>query len=123
MHEMYMILRDRSRKFPRKIPNCGSVFLSNPTMYASVGAPGNVIERAGLKGASVGAARVSDLHANFILNCGGATSRDVLQLIAMVREKVFDISGFWLECEVRHVSPLGEVQPAHFVNPLENGID
>lgn len=44
--EMLAILADRSRKFPRKLPNCGSVFKSNPAMYAEVGAPGTIIEKA-----------------------------------------------------------------------------
>lgn len=115
LHEMRNILRDRSSKFPRKMPNCGSVFLSKPNMYSELGPPGKIIESVGLKGVQIGGAKVSEKHANFIVNCGSAMSRDVLQLIHYVRDVVLDRTGYVLECEVRHVSPLGEVRPAHHV--------
>jgi len=63
--EMLKILHERSRKFPRKLPNCGSVFKSNPTMYSEFGPPGAIIERLGLKGYKIGDAVVSTQHANF----------------------------------------------------------
>ncbi len=106
-------LRERRRKFPRKQPNCGSVFLSTSEMHASVGPPGKVIEEAGLKGTRIGNAEVSRQHANFIVNLNGATSKDVLRLIAHVRQVVKERIGFELCCEVRYVSPAGEVMPAH----------
>lgn len=106
-------LRERRRKFPRKQPNCGSVFLSSSEMHASVGPPGKVIEEAGLKGVRIGNAEVSRQHANFIVNLGGATSKDVLSLIAHIRQVVHDRIGFDLCCEVRYVSPAGEIMPAH----------
>jgi UDP-N-acetylmuramate dehydrogenase len=106
-------LRERRRKFPRKEPNCGSVFLSTAEMHASVGPPGKIIEEAGLKGLSIGKAEVSHQHANFIVNRDGATSKDVLELIAHIRQVVLEKAGFELCCEVRYVSPAGEVMPAH----------
>jgi len=106
-------LRERRRKFPRKQPNCGSVFLSTSEMHASVGPPGKVIEDAGLKGARIGKAEVSHQHANFIVNLGGATSKDVLSLIAHIRKVVHERIGFDLCCEVRYVSPTGDIIPAH----------
>jgi len=106
-------LRERRRKFPRKEPNCGSVFLSSSEMHATVGPPGRIIEEAGLKGVRVGAAEVSHQHANFIVNRGGASSADVLGLIEHVRQVVYDRIGFELCCEVRYVSPAGEILPAH----------
>ena len=106
-------LRERRRKFPRKEPNCGSVFLSTNEMHASVGPPGKIIEEAGLKGTRIGNAEVSQQHANFIVNCNGATSTDVLSLIAHIRQVVRDRIGFNLCCEVRYVSPDGEILPAH----------
>lgn len=109
-------LRERRRKFPRKEPNCGSVFLSTAEMHASVGPPGKIIEEAGLKGTRIGQAEVSLRHANFIVNRGGATSRDVLSLIAHVRRVVFERIGFDLRCEVRYVSPSGEIMPAHLAS-------
>ncbi len=109
-------LRERRRKFPRKQPNCGSVFLSTSEMHASVGPPGKVIEDAGLKGTRIGNAEVSQQHANFIVNLNGATSKDVLSLIAYIRQVVNERIGFDLCCEVRYVSPSGEIMPAHLVN-------
>lgn len=106
-------LRERRRKFPRKQPNCGSVFLSTSAMHASVGPPGKVIEEAGLKGTRIGKAEISHQHANFIVNLGGATSRDVLSLIAHIRKTVLERIGFELCCEVRYVSSDGDIIPAH----------
>jgi UDP-N-acetylmuramate dehydrogenase len=106
-------LRERRRKFPRKEPNCGSVFLSTSEMHASVGPPGKVIEDAGLKGTRIGNAEVSSQHANFIVNRNGATSNDVLSLIAHIRQVVNERIGFELCCEVRYVSPAGKIMPAH----------
>lgn len=109
------ILVDRSRKFPRKLPNCGSVFLSDPKMYDVVGPPGLAIERVGLKGARIGDAEISPMHANFIVNRGAARSADVLGLIQMAKSEVLSQTGFSMACEVRHVSPKGVVQPADLV--------
>lgn len=105
-------LRERRRKFPRKVPNCGSVFLSSSEMHRTVGPPGQIIEEAGLKGTRIGAAEVSQQHANFILNTGDASSSDVLALIAQVRKTIARSIGFDLRCEVRYVSPYGVVMPA-----------
>ncbi len=110
--EMLVDLRARRGKFPRKLPNCGSVFLSTAEMHATVGPPGKIIEEVGLKGARIGQAEVSPQHANFIVNLGGATSTDVLALIAHVRKTVREKIGFDLCCEVRYVSPAGEILPA-----------
>lgn len=111
--EMLGTLRDRNKKFPRKLPNCGSVFLSDPELYATVGPPGKAIEEAGLKGTRRGAAEVSTMHANFIINRGGATSADILSLISHIRYAVNSRTGHWLECEVRHLLPDGRMQAAH----------
>ncbi len=109
---MLLDLRERRRKFPRKQPNCGSVFLSTSAMHASVGPPGKIIEEAGLKGLRCGAAEISTQHANFILNLGGASSADVLRLISRIRSEIRKQLGFDLCCEVRYVSPAGEICPA-----------
>lgn len=107
------ILAQRRRKFPLKQPNAGSVFLSEPELYERHGPPGKVIEAVGLKGMRRGDAMVSHRHANFIVNLGQARSKDVLQLIGLVRSRVHSATGFWLSCEVRHVSPDGRLRPAH----------
>lgn len=109
-------LRERRRKFPRKQPNCGSVFLSTSEMHASVGPPGRIIEEAGLKGTRIGQAEVSPQHANFIVNRGGATSKDVLNLIAHIRKVVYDRIGFDLCCEVRYVDSGGQIMAAHLAS-------
>lgn len=111
--EMLTDLKTRRSKFPRKIPNCGSVFLSTAEMHTSVGPPGKVIEDAGLKGTRVGFAEVSTQHANFIVNRGGAKAEDVLSLIRLIRQTVRQKIGFELDCEVRYVSPDGKIFPAH----------
>lgn len=110
--EMLADLRERRSKFPRKLPNCGSVFLSTAEMYATVGPPGQIIEQAGLKGTRLGRAEVSPRHANFIVNLGGASSADVLALIDLIRATVLAKIGFALQCEVRYVRPDGAIVPA-----------
>ena len=110
-------LRERRRKFPLRLPNCGSVFLSSAAMHASVGPPGRIIEERGLKGRRVGAAEVSLQHANFIVNRGGATADEVLTLITAIRAEVRNAIGFELDCEVRYVNPAGEIVPAHLACP------
>lgn len=117
--EMLKDLRERRRKFPRKEPNCGSVFLSTSEMHATVGPPGKIIEQAGLKGTRIGGAEVSLRHANFIVNRGGAKAADVLALIAHIRQVVAARIGFDLGCEVRYVSAEGQIAPAHiFAGPF-----
>ena len=111
--EMIKDLHSRRHKFPRKQPNCGSVFLSSAEMHKTVGPPGKIIEAAGLKELRVGNAEISSQHANFIVNLGGASSRDVLTLIKNVREKVLTQIGFELDCEVRYVRSDGKLMPAH----------
>jgi len=108
---MLDILAERKRKFPKTLPSCGSVFLNDPIMYEQIGPPGLVIEKCGLKGLRVGGAEVSEKHANFIVNTGGATAQDVLVLIKRVREIVYEKTGFSLVPEVRYVSSLGTISP------------
>ena len=111
--DMISIMVERRGKFPKKLPNCGSVFLSDPAMYNVVGPPGAAIERAGLKGRRIGGAQSSPLHANFIVNLGDAQSDDILALIHLIRTTVHEQTGFWMDAEVRHISPSGDVRPAH----------
>ncbi len=91
-------LRRRKATQPLALPNAGCVF-KNPG-----GDPaGLLIEAAGLKGAQVGDAQVSTLHANFIVNRGRATARDVLSLIRKVGRTVERTAGVTLQLEVRIV--------------------
>jgi len=107
------ILAERKRKFPLKLPSCGSVFTNNARIYEAFGPPGKIIEEAGLKGLCVGGLMVSPMHANFIVNIGGGRCKDAFELISMIRETVHKRTGFWLECEVRYVTPMGKIAPLH----------
>jgi UDP-N-acetylmuramate dehydrogenase len=107
---MLEIMRGRRAKFPQKLPNCGSVFVSNPAMYAQYGPPGKVIEDQGLKGHSIGGAYVAPEHANFIINDGSATARDVLSLISLVKETVASATGYSMAVEARYVTSAGLIQ-------------
>ena len=69
---------------PLDMPSAGSVFRNPIGMHA-----GELIENCGLKGFSIGGAMVSDKHANFIVNSGGATGKEVVQLIDKVKDTVF----------------------------------
>lgn len=116
--EAITILADRRAKFPKVRANCGSVFVSDPKLYAIIGPPGLAIERAGLKGVRCGDAQISPDHANFIVNNGNARSHDVLTLIHSARDRVYALSGIAMEAEVRHVSPDGVLRPAHDCLPV-----
>ncbi len=105
--EMLEILSSRRRRFPQKLPNCGSVFKSNPAMYAEIGPPGAAIEKLGFKGRRIGGALVSPQHANFIVNAGGATATDVLALIAEIATAVERETGYRMEAEAKYVTPEG----------------
>jgi UDP-N-acetylmuramate dehydrogenase len=113
--EAINILAARRAKFPRVRANCGSVFVSDPALYSLIGPPGMAIEKAGLRGASIGGAQWSPDHANFIVNNGGARSRDVLELIHFARLKVYNLTGVAMDAEVRHLAPNGTMRPAHEV--------
>ena len=88
-------LSRRKEKQPLEYPSAGSVFKRPEGNFA-----GTLIEKSGLKGTSVGGAQISEKHAGFIVNTGGATSGDVKALIEKVREKVYADSGIELEPEV-----------------------
>lgn len=89
----------RLRTQPLKESTAGCIF-KNPSAWEYAG---RLIDEAGLKGFAVGGAAVSELHGNFIVNRGGATARDVLDLMGEVRRRVKERSGVDLEPEVRIV--------------------
>ena len=78
------------------MPSCGSVFTNPKGDYA-----GRLIEQAGLKGRIIGGAQISEKHANFIVNLGGASARDVYDLIALCRSEVYEQFSVILHPEVR----------------------
>ena len=86
----------RVTKQPLRYPSAGSTF-KRPEGYFA----GKLIEDSGLKGLTVGGAQVSELHAGFVINKGGATATDILKLIHLVQNVVFDKFGVRLEPEVR----------------------
>lgn len=86
----------RNQKQPVSLPSAGSFFKRPAGHFA-----GQLIEEAGLKGLQVGGARVSPMHAGFIVNEGGATAQDILDLMKIVQETVLETSGVALEPEVR----------------------
>lgn len=88
----------RQDKQPLDMPSAGSVFKRPEGHYA-----GALIEQAGLKGFQIGGAAVSEKHSGFIVNCGGATAQDVLNVIAAVKEKVSEMSGVELQEEIRMI--------------------
>ncbi len=94
--KMFELLQRRKDKQPLEYPSAGSTF-KRPEGYFA----GALIEECGLKGASVGGAQVSEKHAGFVINRGGATSSDVMNLIKKVQDTVLREKGVLLEPEVR----------------------
>lgn len=113
--EMKKILCKRKDKFPLNYPNCGSVFLSNPTVNDTFAPPGKLIEETGLKGFQIGGAQISEKHANFIINLGNATAKDIIYLVQYTRKIVNQHCGLWLESEVKYVGEMGEIKELHEV--------
>lgn len=91
-------MQRRMLKQPLEFPSAGSTF-KRPDGYFA----GSLIEKCGLKGTSVGGAQVSEKHAGFIVNSGGATTADILGLISLIQKRVLEEHGVSLECEVRTV--------------------
>lgn len=93
---MKELLEKRNSKQPVNYPSAGSTFKRPEGHYA-----GKLIEDAGLKGLTVGGAQVSTLHSGFVINKEGATATDILQLMALIQNTVYDKFGVMLEPEVR----------------------
>lgn len=93
---MRELMARRKKSQPLEYPSAGSTF-KRPTGYFA----GTLIEQTGLKGMTVGGAQVSQKHAGFVINIGGATCADVKNLIAQVQDKVYEASGVSLEPEVK----------------------
>lgn len=90
------LMNRRMTTQPLDKPSCGSTFKRPTGNFA-----GKLISDCGLKGMSVGGAQVSEKHAGFIVNSGGATSRDILDLVQLVKKTVFEKTGVLLEEEIR----------------------
>lgn len=111
--EMLKILEIRRKKFPLKLPNCGSVFVSHPLLYERYGPPGKIIEDLGLKGYAIGAAMISDAHANFIVNTNNATSKEILMLVKHVQHEIYKKTNTWVESEIRYLTEYSELKFLH----------
>ncbi len=96
--EIKALMEKRSASQPLQMPNAGSVFRNPPGQHAA-----KLIEGCGLKGKRIGGAQVSEKHANFIVNVGGATAADIEGLIEAVQATVLQQTGIELHPEVRIV--------------------
>ena len=94
--QMQELLKKRKASQPLEYPSAGSAFKRPIGGYAAA-----LIDQAGLKGYQVGGAAVSEKHAGFVVNLGGATAKDVNDLLSQVAQIVFEHSGIQLEPEVR----------------------
>ncbi|MDR1734490.1 MAG: UDP-N-acetylmuramate dehydrogenase [Oscillospiraceae bacterium] len=95
---MDAVMQKRKDKQPLEYPSAGSVFKRPPGFFA-----GGLIEQNNLKGKSIGGAQVSEKHAGFIVNKGGATAKDVRTLIALIQEVVQKNNGVLLEPEIKFI--------------------
>lgn len=91
-------LVERNLRQPVEFRSAGSIFKNPPGDYA-----GRLVEAAGVKGARIGGARISEKHGNFITNLGGARAAEVLALVGLARERVQAMTGILLELEIRVV--------------------
>lgn len=92
----YTKLRGTSQ--PIAYANCGSVFKREEDVI-----PAKLIDEAKLKGARVGGAEVSRMHSGFIINKGDASCKDVLLLISLIQQKIFNKYGVWLHPEIEYL--------------------
>lgn len=96
--KMSELMARRREKQPLEYPSAGSTFKRPEGAFA-----GSLIEQCGLKGTRVGNAQVSEKHAGFIINLGGATCAQINELIEKVQQTVFERTGYQLEPEVRRL--------------------
>jgi len=92
------LLIKRNQSQPVDVPNAGSIFKNPVGNYA-----GRLIEQAGLKGLTIGGAKVSEKHANFIVNFNNASANDVIELMKVIQETVFNKFGILLEPEFKMI--------------------
>ncbi|CAN2043384.1 UDP-N-acetylenolpyruvoylglucosamine reductase [Candidatus Magnetomoraceae bacterium gMMP-13] len=97
--EAERLLKNRRQRQPTNLPSAGC-FFKNPAIKKSAG---ELIEMAGLKGKGIGGAEISPKHANFIINKNNATAQDILNLMELVKERVWQDFNVLLKPEVRIV--------------------
>ena len=96
--KMQDLMARRREKQPLEYPSAGS-FFKRPVGYFA----GKLVQDAGLKGFTVGGAQVSEKHAGFVINRGGATAANMVELCRRVQERIMETDGVLLEPEVRFV--------------------
>lgn len=95
---MEELMQKRKDKQPLELPSAGSTFKRPEGAFAAA-----LIDECGLKGRAVGGAQVSTKHAGFVVNTGGATCKDVLDLVEIIRKEVKEKTGFELNREIIHI--------------------
>lgn len=96
-------MKKRLATQPVEYPSAGSIFKNPPGLFA-----GKLIEECGLKGYNIGGAFISEKHANFIINKGGATSEDIYKLIYYIKRQVKKMYNIELETEIKIIGNFGE---------------
>ncbi len=104
----------RKRTQPLTLPNSGSVFANPPGEFA-----GQLIERCGLKGRSEGGAQISEKHANWIVNTGGAYARNVVALMALAQREVKTRFGVTLRPEVKLLGTFDPPLPSELIEVVQ----
>ena len=104
LSEVEKIKKWRRQTQPLNLPSAGSVF-KNPIGKSA----GQLIEQTGLKGFRVGKAEISEKHANFIVNLGGATAKDILSIMGIIQNRVYQKTGIRLEPEIKIAGENGKV--------------
>lgn len=99
--KMADLAAQRKEKQPLEYPSAGSTFKRPPPVDGKPVYAAALIDRCGCKGLTVGGAQVSEKHAGFIINKGGATCADILALVEEVKKRVLDQTGVTLELEVK----------------------
>ena len=92
------LLKKRAEKQPLEYPSAGSTFKRYPGFFTA-----QLIDECGLKGYSIGGAQVSEKHAGFVINRGGASASDVLALIEHIKFVIREKHGIDIECEIRFI--------------------
>ncbi len=92
------LILKRNQTQPVEIPNAGSIFKNPPNDFAA-----RLIEEAGLKGLSIGGAKISEKHSNFIVNFNNASAKDVIELMRIIRKTVHQKFGVLLEPEIKMI--------------------
>ena len=104
LSEIEKIKKWRRKTQPLNLPSAGSVFKNPPGKSA-----GQLVEQVNLKGFQVGKAKIAEKHANFILNLGGATAKDIISLMEIMQNRVYQETGIQLVPEIKIAGENGQI--------------